>query len=136
MLFKIHRGGVPQYQDGQKNLIYLVSDVDLVIASELQWVFTDGNCANSVTEYFENPTLLESSVDWPLMRAKFWNDTAEDPDRMRRRMAEFLVYQRFPLDMLIGIGAMTSNVAKEVETLLSSNGHSWPVRVRRDWYYD
>ena len=135
MLFKIHKGGVPQYQDGQEHLIYLVSDVDLITKSELQWVFTDGNCAADLTEYFNDVTQLEGAVDWPLMKEVMWKDTAEDPDRMRRRMAEFLVYQRFPLDLLRGIATMTSTVENGVKAQLQEHGFEAYVGTRRGWYY-
>lgn len=135
MLYKINKGGVAQYQGGQESLVYLVSSVDRVIASELRWVFTDGNCASDITDYFDDAAKLDDLVDWPLMKAQYWNDTADDPDRMRRRMAEFLVYQRFPLDILIGVGVMTDAMGKAVSKILHDGMKQIHVRVRPDWYY-
>lgn len=135
MLYKINKGGVPQYRDGQEPLVYLVSSVDRVVASELEWLFTDGNCASDITDYFDDIAKLDDSVDWLLMEARYWNDTADDPDRMRRRMAEFLVYQRFPLDLLAGIGVMTHAMKNAVEGILRGCTKSMYVRVFRDWYY-
>ena len=91
MLYKLSKGGVPTYTDGQDPLIYLVSSVETVAGSGVQWLFSDGNCAAYVTEIFNDLDLLDSKVDWDVMRATIWKSTADDPDRMRRRMAEFLV---------------------------------------------
>jgi hypothetical protein len=135
MLYKINKGSVSQYQDGQEKLVYLVSDVDLIIASGLEWVFTDGNCANNLTEYFDDPAKLNDSVDWPLMKSTLWNNTAEDPDRMRRRMAEFLIHQHFPLDLLRGVATMTKEVSEEVKELFASSSRTMHVVIRRAWYY-
>jgi len=69
----------------------------------LRFLFSDGNCAAALTQVFGDLSLVDSMVDWEVMRAQMWNNTAEDPDRMRRRMAEFLVHERVPTDCLAGI---------------------------------
>lgn len=94
MLFKLAKGGVPTYTDGQDPLIYLVSTVETVVQAGLPYLFSDGNCAAAVTQVSGDLALLESMVDWAVMRGRMWSNTAEDPDRMRRRMAEFLVHER------------------------------------------
>jgi hypothetical protein len=86
MLFAIHKGNVPQYQGGQAPIIYLVSSVQDVMAASLPFVFTDGHGTVAFTTFFDHPSHL-SQVDWPLMQAQYWNDTATDPDRCRRRQA-------------------------------------------------
>jgi hypothetical protein len=91
MLFKLARGYVSTYTDGRDPLIYLVSTVEVVVQAGLRYLFSDGNCAAAVTQISGDLALLDTMVDWDVMRSQMWNPTAEDPDRMRRRMAEFLV---------------------------------------------
>ena len=55
MLYKIARGGLPNYTEGQDPLIYLVSTVEAVIGAGLRWLFSDGNCAATVTQVFDDP---------------------------------------------------------------------------------
>ncbi|UTW68357.1 DUF4433 domain-containing protein [Anaerobacillus sp. HL2] len=43
-------------------------------------------------------------MDWDVMESKYWFDTDDDPDRKRRRQAEFLVLRHFPLELVLGIG--------------------------------
>lgn len=73
-------------------------------------------------------------VDWEVMRGRMWGNTAEDPDRMRRRMAEFLVYERVPIGCLAGIAVRTGSMREQVDGILAAQGLALPVRARPAWY--
>lgn len=136
MLYKLAKGSVPTYTGGQDPLVYLVSTVGAITAAGLRWLFSDGNCAASVTQIFDDLGLLDSVVDWPLMAARMWNNTADDPDRMRRRMAEFLVHESVPLSCVAGIVVRTEGMKEQVESLLTASGVRLPVGVRPGWYFE
>ncbi|MGO9082610.1 MAG: DUF4433 domain-containing protein [Streptosporangiaceae bacterium] len=135
MLYKLAKGGVPTYSEGQEPLIYLVSTIGSIADAGLRWLFSDGNCAAAVTQIFNDLELLGSVVDWQVMGARMWNNTAEDPDRMRRRMAEFLVHERVPVSCLAGIAVRSQGVKEQVEGLLAASGEQLPVWVRTGWYF-
>ncbi len=135
MLFKLANGSVPGYADGQDRLIYLVSTVERVAEADLRYLFSDGNCASTITQIFNDLRQIDEMVDWPLMRAKMWNNTADDPDRMRRRMAEFLVHERMPVGCLAGIAVRTPTMRDQVQAILDEHGVTLPVRVRPAWYF-
>lgn len=135
MLFKLARGGVPTYTEGQDPLIYLVSTAEALAGAGLRCLFSDGNCAAAVTQVFSDLSFLDSVVDWEVMRAQMWKNTAEDPDRMRRRMAEFLVHERVPIDGLAGVAVRTDRMKEQVDAELAAHGLALPVRVRPSWYY-
>jgi hypothetical protein len=99
-----------------------------------QWL-ARGPAAAAVTQVFSDLSLLDSAVDWEVMRAQIWKNTAEDPDRMRRRMAEFLVHTRVPIDHLAGIAVRTESMMGQVNEALTAHGIALPVRVRPSWYY-
>jgi hypothetical protein len=134
MLYVIDRGGVPEYQEGQRPLVYLVTDIETIVRMGLGYVFSDGNCASIFTEYFHNLDRLDM-VDWALMSAKMWNNTPSDGDRMRRRAAEFLVHKEVPWSAFMGAATMDEDMARQVRAALVGAGSHLPVRVRRDWYY-
>ena len=136
MLYKLGIGGVPHYQDGQDLLVYLVGTIGDVVRAGLPWVFSNGNCGARLTEYYDDLRLLDSKVDWPLMRALMWKDTADDPTRATRRAAEFLVHERMPWSLIRGLVTRTEATADLVRGLLSVKGQTLQVVVRPSWYYD
>jgi hypothetical protein len=135
MLYRLHKGGVPNYTDGQESLVYLVSCAEAVAATGASFVFSDGNCASTVTCFDSDLARIESVVDWEVMRAQMWVNTADDPDRRRRRMAEFLVHQRVPIECLSAVVVCRDTMKELVEGLLASYGVELPVSVRPGWYF-
>ncbi len=134
MLYSIFRGNVQSYPDGQDPLIYLVTNVQAVIAHRLPFVFTDGHAVIYFTEFYDDLANLDK-IDWPLMEARFWNDTPSDGDRKRKRQAEFLVYDACPCLLITAIGVRTNQMHDNVQQILAATNHNIPVIVRRDWYF-
>jgi hypothetical protein len=122
MMYRIacdHRDSVDgRYPDGDHPLVYLVTSIDRVVSAHLPWVASDGNCASGVTTYTDCLVDLDAHVDWPLMTERYWNNTPDDPDRMRRRMAEFLIKDRLPINWLLGFATGSDNLAGTVRELL------------------
>lgn len=135
MLSAIHHGRVPSYSDGTANLIYLVSTVERLVELDQPLVFSDRNAAKEYAKFFDNVADLDDVVDWPLMAATYWNDTAEFPDRRERRMAELLVHQRVPWDAFVEVVAQNPDCASIARQLLTTLGQSTPVNVRPEWYF-
>jgi hypothetical protein len=135
MLYKLHKGGVPNYRDGQDPLVYLVSSAEAVAATGTSFVFSDGNCASTVTSFDGDLSQIESVVDWEVMRAQRWANTADDPDRRRRRMAEFLVHHRVQLECLSAIVVRHDTMKEQVEGLLASSRVELPVLAKPSWYF-
>jgi ssDNA thymidine ADP-ribosyltransferase, DarT len=132
MLYRIFKGNLDTYQYGQTPLIYIASSVERALAAQLPWVGSDGNCAAALTEHYNNWIELQSSVDWPLMQERYWHNTEDDGDRVRRRQAEFLVHKRFPIDLVRGIVVKSEAIrAKAMESV----GESIDVRVHPSWYF-
>ncbi len=134
MLHAIWKGKVPDYPRGQSSVIYLVSSVEVVQEAGLEFVFTDGHGTMDFSGYFDDPTRLDC-IDWRLMNDKLWRNTEDDNDRSRRRQAEFLVHQRFPLELLLGIAVIDATLKAEVKSLLADAGREIEVRVVRQYYY-
>jgi hypothetical protein len=135
MLYKLAKGSVATYAQGQDPLIYLVSTVEAATRAGLRCLFSDGNCAVAVTQMSDDLSLLDSMVDWEVIRARMWSNTVEDPDRMRRRMAEFLVHEHVPVGLLAGIAVRTPEILDQVNDMLTVSNVNLPVRVRSAWYF-
>jgi ssDNA thymidine ADP-ribosyltransferase, DarT len=135
MLYQLHTGWVPGYSEGQEPLIYLVSTCQAVAAEGLGVVFSDGHGLASFTGWYDDPADL-GKVDWGAAYARQWNDTLEDPDRQRRKQAEFLVHRICPWSVLTEIGVYNEPARDRVEATLRAHGREvLPVRIRSEWYY-
>ena len=135
MMYRISCRNLPSYDQGQRPLVYLVTSIIKVVEAGLRFVFSDGHPIMALTEFFDDTARLDA-VDLPLMKQRYWNETAADPDRPRRRQAEFLVHQRVPWEVVTEIGVLDERVASRVEAVLRASRHRPAVVVRRSWYYD
>ena len=135
MLYVIHKGDVSSYEGGQDGLVYLLTHVDKIVEMGLPFVFTDRNAAATYAKFSTRIDKLNDFVDWPLMEARYWNSTFADPDRMSRRMAEFLVHRRVPWDAFIEVAARTTEDAARAQARLAKVTVDLVTRVRQDWYF-
>lgn len=69
------------------------------------------------------------------MKDNYWADTREDPDRKRRRQAEFLVKDFLPFGLVEEIGVMDKSIRNEVKDIVFKNGYDKIVNIKNDWYY-
>lgn len=145
MMFKLSRGGVASFTGDHRDLVYWVTDVAEVVGAGLPFVFSDRNAAVAVAEFSSDPSLLgdlsksaphSDFVDWPLMHSTFWNNTPEAPDRMERRMAEFLVHERVPINRFLGLAVHSEAHRARLERLFVSSGAApCPIEVRPAWFF-
>jgi len=139
MMYRIacdHRDSKPErYAGGDRPLVYLVSTVGAIVDAALTWVATDGNAATATTEFSTNLQTLDAMVDWSLMTAERWNNTAEDMDRQRRRQAEFLIHRSMPTSLIRWIGTYSDHYAARTRALLQDHRLAERIIVRPDWYY-
>lgn len=76
-----------------------------------------------------------ATLDWITIRARSWADTANDPDRKRRKQAEFLVWRFFPWKLVRRVVVFDAAMQARVQSLLAAAGSSIPVDINRQWYY-
>jgi hypothetical protein len=134
MLYAIKQGAVVGYTGGQNSIVHLVTTAQAVDKACKQWVFSDGHGIMDLTDFYDDLNQLDK-VDWAVMSATYWNETEQDPDRPRRRQAEFLVHQFCEWELFKGIGVITERMKGKVEELIASEGHKPVVKVKPGWYY-
>jgi hypothetical protein len=134
MLYQLCTGQVAGYAEKQDPLIYLISTAQLVSQSNIPFVFSDGHGIAAFTEWYDNLVELKN-VDWEAVFAHYWFDTTEDPDRQRRKQAEFLIFQFCPWEMIFEIGVLNDTMKTKVTSILQAYNKSTPVQIHKDWYY-
>lgn len=63
---------------------------------------------------------------------RFIND---DPDRKRRRQAEFLVHRNFDWNLVEEIAVLSQLEKNRVGAILNAAVHKPPIHILPDWYY-
>jgi hypothetical protein len=134
MLLPIKSGKVEQYQDGQGEIIYLITDYPTVSALDNLWVFTDGHAIMRLTDFYNNSSHF-AEVDWKLLGSNSWGDTEDDNDRKRRKQAEFLIHRAFPWTGVKWIVSINEEVKAQVEVILQDATHKPNILVKRNYYY-
>jgi ssDNA thymidine ADP-ribosyltransferase, DarT len=134
MLYSIHTGHVSGYDGGQKSIVYLVSSVERVSQGDRSWCFTDGHAVEAMTTFFDDLDSLVR-VDWALIYNWSWKNTEEDPDRKRRKQAEFLIHESFPWNWVERIGVLNAAVAEQVQAILSATDARPEISVQPKSYY-
>jgi hypothetical protein len=135
MLFRIQRGGVEGVSSDPSRLVYLTSSTEAVLDAGHACVYTDGNAAAAFTRFHDDVARLGDVVDWELMRATMWANTPDDPDRRRRRGAEFLVHQALPLELVDELGVYDGGARAAVAAAAATSGWDVAVHIRSGWYF-
>lgn len=117
------------------DVVYLVSTLDALDACGCPWVASDRNAALNIAAFIDSSGPIDDHVDWELMDATWWNNTAEFPDRKERRMAECLVHRVLPWDAVTRIVTKTEATKADVELMLESMDVVVEIVVRADWYF-
>lgn len=133
MLYTINRGNVP-CAGGQENIIHLVMTAQRAAARRLGFAFTDGHGIMSYTDFYDDLDDLDQ-VDWDMINAIYWHDTAEDGDRKRRKQAEFLIRDHCPWNAISHIVVRSSARAAQVAGIIAHQPHQPEIAVRPKWYY-
>jgi len=129
MLYVIHSGGVENYFGGQRETIYLVSSTNLIFQSSLKWCFTDGHAVEVLTNYYTDDFDLDR-LDWDSINARQWANSDENPDRKRKKQAEFLVQKFFPLQYIQKIGVFDDKMLETIGQQIDI-----PISKEPSWYY-
>lgn len=135
MLFSIKSGNVSGVDPDQNPLVYCVARAEDF--SPPHFVVTDGNAASALSSHYGTHADMSNKIDWNVMKASYWRNTDEDGDRMRRRMAEFLVHRFVAWHH---IKALVTRVPATQQAVLSlykrlQPQHQPPVTVNPSWYY-
>ncbi len=134
MLYSISKGNVPNFKGKQSDIIYIVSTIETIHKNNLKFAFTNRHAFVAYSNHFNKIDDLEN-IDWEIMNAKYWNNTADDNDRMTRRMAEFLVYHFVPVNCILAIATYNQKVLDYVNQLKKEFNLDIDCGIKSDWYF-
>jgi hypothetical protein len=137
MIIAISKGSVADYGGSQREIIYLVSSTQQIVDAGCVWCFTDGHAVEAMTEYYDDLESLEE-IDWDAIASWDFRTTAADPDKGRKKQAEFLVYNRVPWRCVESITVMDLEMKRSIEEILneSNSQHAPIININRNWYHN
>lgn len=137
MLLNIKTGYRGVKQRSQSEIVYLCTHIETIIRVCPGWCFTDGHAKNRLTNYYNQVVDLEQ-IDWSVVEDKYWKNTEDDLDKMRRKQAEFLVKGHVPTSCFSGVIVHDDTAASQVKIIEAKAGINLPVFVDKNhkYYYD
>ena len=135
MLLNIATGyGVPRIP--QRDIVFLVCDAFEIAAQGIPFCFTDGNATKSISRFYNSLDDLDK-LDWSTIRSTFWTNTDDDYDRVRKKMAEFLVKDHVPASLIRGIIVRDETAAQKLSAMLEGAQAALPIKVdtNNDYFY-
>jgi hypothetical protein len=136
MLLNIKTGYSLVKQRPQKDIVYIVCKLNDIVDCCEEWCFTDGHAKKRITTFYNGIADL-GEVSWDIVAERYWRDTEDDYDRMRKKQAEFLVKKHVPVSCIYGIVTYNKDSAEIVKKILNKLGLDIPVKVNPhgNYYY-
>lgn len=128
MLLNIKTGYRGITKRPQSDIIYICCKLVDVIRNCRNWCFTDGHAKASITSFYNNVEDLKN-VDWSVVNNRYWNNTEDDYDRMRRKQAEFLIHNYVPVSCINYIVVLNKEKKKFVMEIINELKLNFPVLV-------
>ncbi len=134
MLYVISKRNHPNvaYREGQGPVVHLMADlhetVEWATSVGRKWAFTDINAANRAADFYRDLAQL-GQLNWAAIATNQWVSCRD------HKMAEFLMHEAFPWELVQGVGVLSEAVGKQAIAAFGKADHRPPVKVKREWYY-
>lgn len=126
-----HRGITKRKQD---EIVFLVCEANDIVSKCSKWLFTDGHAKDALSKFYTDLVDLEK-LDWSIIKARFWKNSEEDFDKMRRKQAEFLIYKYVPINCIKGLIVKKESRKLELEKIILHLGLALKIYVDVDCKY-
>lgn len=133
MLYMIHKGKVPDYEGTQEELVYLVSNVEIIQEAGVPFVFTDRHAKLGYAEHYNDYKRL-AELDWKTIQSDDWGQQY-GVTKKEKKQAEFLVYQSLSINLVQGIICHNDRICGLTEAAMKIAEVSLPVVCRSNLYY-
>lgn len=134
MLYNIKNGYQGVTRRSQNDIIYLITSLEKVKEIRIHYVYFDGHGYHHLSQIFNTEEGLQN-IDWDVVNAGKWSDSEDDPDRKRRKQAEFLLFESLPFDAVIGIATFSAISKAKVDEIVGAEHTELISVVRTEWFY-
>ena len=122
------------YHGGQGPIVHLEADLAAVVAwadaNRTRWAFSLSNAGSYYVQFRFNLAELDA-LRWTAIMATDFRET----DIKEAKQAEFLLYGRFPWELVQRVGVISPRRQELVAQALAATDHRPPVSVMPLWYF-
>jgi hypothetical protein len=136
MLYVLHKANNPglTYLGGQEPIVHLEADLHAVIrwaeGNDRRWAFSLSNAGSRYCEFRSRVPELDQ-LDWQAIAGTDFSRA----ELKERKQAEFLVYGRFPFELVERIGVLSEATRVRAEAAVARASRRPPIGIRREWYF-
>lgn len=128
MLYFIINGLKGVIQRPQKDIVYIVLDIETVKKSNLPFVFSDRNAKIAVANFYNELQSL-SKLNWTYIKSKIWKNDNDHLSRQDLKQAEFMIREHVPVDCIYALVVKTEERKEFYEGIISNLGLAIKVFV-------
>lgn len=120
----------------QSEIIYICCKLIDITNNCSEWCFTDGHAKTSITEFYNDVSYL-NVISWDIVAERYWNNTKDDYDKMRKKQAELLVKNHVPVNCIYELVVFDYPSKVFVENIIQNLGLNIPVLINpnNQFYY-
>ncbi|MFD1628947.1 DUF4433 domain-containing protein [Pseudopedobacter beijingensis] len=119
MLYNIYTGYRGVTRRPQQDIVYICCNLKDITDCCNEWCFTDGHAKNAITTFYNNLEHI-NLIDLDLAKQRYWNNTDDDFDRMRKKQAEFMVKYHIPANCIRNIVVYDKKAAEKIRNLVEN----------------
>jgi hypothetical protein len=135
MLYQIATGFEGVEKIPQSDIVYIVVNHQCILQNGLDWFYTDGHARHGMTRFYTDEKGFDE-LDWDSIYAAQWRNTEDDPDRQRKKQAEYMVKPNVPVTCFAYFLTFDERSKQKVESLQSVAQTAIPVKISKQAYYD
>jgi hypothetical protein len=133
MLYNIKTGhGVEKKP--MSDILILVSSLHRMKELSIQFVFTDRHAYLQTAQFFNDLSKLDS-INWDILQSRDFKRDHEEPEKTDKYQAEALVYNKAPLNSLLGIICYNDEAKGIAEVKAVQYSVSIKVSTIPGWYF-
>lgn len=113
-----HGGNFVERATDSADIIYLGCSLSKIIASNLNFYFSDGHATDMLTSFYNKSKINElvDIIDWEAVTSSYWGG-AENLNIKRKKQAEFLVSGDLSPDFIIAFGCYNEEAKEKLRSL-------------------
>jgi hypothetical protein len=134
MMFNIKtgHGGIRQRRNDE--IVIFVSSLYKLQELEIDFVYTDRHASLLAAEFSSDLEDL-GRIDWEILQKRDFKKDPDDMEKMGRYMAEALIHQHVPINVLLGIGCYDSHIKGELVAEAAKRTLDLKIVDQPNWYF-